>query len=998
MMAAPLAVTVCFAAAASTTALKPSVYWASSPTLVNETLLLAGAGLDGAHVRLCKDAQCTAVIDAAPAIEAWAESLKMTIPQCGPPCYVELRASGGVSVVSLNAPDIWWAMTGSPATASSQLPRKPLGAALRAAVQIGDTVRIFGRSLAWSFDSSSCLSAATRRAVAGTKLVLTPGGASVAAVMANCYEATFSSSNLSSGQYTAVLTTAWGPSEPFELTLTPKPVVTPVRLEVIPDFQGNLSSALFRAAELVKGDPAALVNIMLGAREYTIATTVELPERTSLVGDGIGVSTLVFDVLHPPSLPGAAPTYSKPMRGQVFYSNVCKACHNASDWRTQYCLAGSPYPNTSWCGHTCGGCATWMRNCSPKECPNIPIGTAAEPYREYWALPHSFLLIDEHSALSEDKCRNDCGNDLRCNAWTFLPPPRSPSACVSKLQTLCAAKREGSFKCVQCTEAHAAALESSGCTEANRESWCHDKTRVLPSPAEPRVGGNCQMFACPNASSSIIASAPVVHGNSTARATSGWILGRQPQPLPVAGILITGNGNQLLNFSLRVATAYPFMPAIWMQINASGFVAAGLNLSLMQAEVSNVFKIEGYGFELINNTMNQEGGCSPHWDWSSSTIRLHSGRAGRLAYNSILWQCIAYGFDVSDQIIFEDNLVKTQNLGILDGSSNSAYDTGAADGTTWEHHPGQNPSSRFWSVARNTFSRPSNQSEKNFPESHETMTTDGPGAFAMAQVSSAQGTSVKLKWLVWVSPPLVGTTLVVLGGPGRGQTRILVGIGIVNGSIQLDRPLDGWVATADGQTTETPSIVAVVPSVGSKLFVGNRFNWTQIVQFYGNTNKGVIADNAFDSCNVVFDETKFKKGSHVGNGAAVGVGECYHGADPLFFTEFRGNGMHASDGIVLHDSGPTTEWECSKYRGPWVAWSVVRANSLTGISKAARLHLAAGQKPQCASVVVLGERNPATGRGTSDIVGEQNVFDCPEGGNSSMPYNFSQCQHCMVRP
>ena len=31
----------------------PSIYWASAPTLANETLLISGAGLDGARVTLC---------------------------------------------------------------------------------------------------------------------------------------------------------------------------------------------------------------------------------------------------------------------------------------------------------------------------------------------------------------------------------------------------------------------------------------------------------------------------------------------------------------------------------------------------------------------------------------------------------------------------------------------------------------------------------------------------------------------------------------------------------------------------------------------------------------------------------------------------------------------------------------------------------------------------------------------------------------------------------
>ena len=31
----------------------PSIYWTSTPTLINETLLISGAGLDGAQISLC---------------------------------------------------------------------------------------------------------------------------------------------------------------------------------------------------------------------------------------------------------------------------------------------------------------------------------------------------------------------------------------------------------------------------------------------------------------------------------------------------------------------------------------------------------------------------------------------------------------------------------------------------------------------------------------------------------------------------------------------------------------------------------------------------------------------------------------------------------------------------------------------------------------------------------------------------------------------------------
>merc|ERR1711934_1308036 len=104
-----------------------------------------------------------------------------------------------------------------------------------------------------------------------------------------------------------------------------------------------------------------------------------------------------------------------------------------------------------------------------------------------------------------------------------------------------------------------------------------------------------------------------------------------------------------------------------------------------------------------------------------------------------------------------------------------------------------------------------------------------------------------------------------------------------------------------------------------------------------------------------------------------GVGECYHGASPMFFTEFRANTMDASDGISLEDGfeHSNTERECRGFGGPWVAWSTIRNNTLTGISDAAR-NISAGSAPRCAAVTVFGGGSPPTGY-TSDVVAEQNV-------------------------
>lgn len=88
------------------------------------------------------------------------------------------------------------------------------------------------------------------------------------------------------------------------------------------------------------------------------------------------------------------------------------------------------------------------------------------------------------------------------------------------------------------------------------------------------------------------------------------------------------------------------------------------------------------------------------------------------------------------------------------------------------------------------------------------------------------------------TPPKVGTTLLVLDGPGVGQSRQIVSVGEGNATVVLDTPLDDWVVTAPSlgsaeqhSSDAIPSKVAVVSSFGSKIFAGNTFNWTEVVQW-----------------------------------------------------------------------------------------------------------------------------------------------------------------------
>jgi hypothetical protein len=222
-------------------------------------------------------------------------------------------------------------------------------------------------------------------------------------------------------------------------------------------------------------------------------------------------------------------------------------------------------------------------------------------------------------------------------------------------------------------------------------------------------------------------------------------------------------------------------------------------------------------------------------------------------------------------------VVCTERGVVPHGNSISGYD--------WRTHA----SSRWWSVARNHLSRPAYEhgAEQNWVQ-RETLTTDGSGEWGTATILSATASAsasasastpvgsinddssrpttaaagaaaagggaveLKLRWETVNTLPVVGTTLIVLDGPGVGQWRTITAAGPANGTVTIDRPFDGWVQhqqhqQQQQQSEETPaltasgsgsgtarggaSLVAVVSSFGSKIFAGNRFNWTEVVQW-----------------------------------------------------------------------------------------------------------------------------------------------------------------------
>ena len=430
-----------------------------------------------------------------------------------------------------------------------------------------------------------------------------------------------------------------------------------------------------------------------------------------------------------------------------------------------------------------------------------------------------------------------------------------------------------------------------------------------------------------------------------------------------------GNNASLEAFTLNVtaATNRSFLTVV--DIGRSGATVSGLRIVLEQASAGPAFQVQARGFELIGNTIEQLGACDARNP--ARILLMHRASVGRIANNTARWLCAAFGADVSDQIIFEDNVWQSTDLDkIIGGNYIASYDL--------YHHA----SSRLWSIQRNAFSRPLKTTADSW-QFHETLTTDAPHSYNMGVVTATEDGGRAVHLTSRMFPP-AGATLVILGGPGAGQTRVVTGRSS-SGAYVIDRPFDGWMAP-------NISMVASLPTVGRKLVVGNRFVGASVVQWFGDTLHGVHADNDFVGCNA-------RAGiGGVMLGGALQVGAlCYKGAPgQVFFTEYLGNTMNDSDGIALVDNWQNTQLnDCGargQWPGPWIQWAVVRNNSFAGVSLRATFDAnKSGTVPQCGSLIQRAEK----GFNTTDLVAEGQHFACPPGmapgGN-----DVQGCDHCSI--
>ena len=280
-----------------------SVYWVSSPNLGGDTVTIAGAGFSAeTTVRLCTDPECAREQreSTPPWSSGWEHSIKFLLPVAGiePPLWAQLcegpcsHTAPPAYTVGVNRPQVSWLAGVCHQRPPAHGHVSPMGASVVA----GSVLRVFGRSLAWDFhgNQSICRSATARGAATGT--VLSLDGRMITAHAATCYEASFSLQGISVGHYSsATLRTIWGQTT-LSITVTAAETASAsqrIVLDVDEDFASDVPAALRRAAEL---PPSAWKIVQLGPRSYALNQSVRIPNRTSLIGHGRGISTLAFSL------------------------------------------------------------------------------------------------------------------------------------------------------------------------------------------------------------------------------------------------------------------------------------------------------------------------------------------------------------------------------------------------------------------------------------------------------------------------------------------------------------------------------------------------------------------------------------------------------------------------------------------------------------------------------------------------------------------------------
>ena len=354
------------------------------------------------------------------------------------------------------------------------------------------------------------------------------------------------------------------------------------------------------------------------------------------------------------------------------------------------------------------------------------------------------------------------------------------------------------------------------------------------------------------------------------------------------------SGVSLRDFTLTLANTNIAGVAALRASGTQGLLASGLVVTLEAPSGIAVDLERVLGFEVVNSTLGQQGTCEPGVG-VLPVLRIHASRFGRLAHNTVKWRCMAFGVDVTDDVVMEENSFERLGDGDVPGGNYiSVYDL---------HYP----SSRYWSIARNTFTRSAaSASDAHNWQFHESLTFDAPHSYNMGQVLEVLDGGRAVRLDARMHPPR-GATLLVLGGPGAGQARLVTGRTPDGRGYALDAPFDPWL-------TANSSMLGALPTIGEKLVVGNTFISTAVVEWFGMTTKAVVADNTIVNASAVPGT-----GGVEVPGALVANGLCYKGAPgQVFFSEYLGNQMVNSDGISLIDDFGNAVMDDCKARG-WCA-------------------------------------------------------------------------------
>eukprot|EP01043_Picozoa_sp_COSAG02_P039773 COSAG02_NODE_3165_length_7245_cov_27.485586_3_plen_800_part_00 len=473
----------------------------------------------------------------------------------------------------------------------------------------------------------------------------------------------------------------------------------------------------------------------------------------------------------------------------------------------------------------------------------------------------------------------------------------------------------------------------------------------------------------------------------------------------------------LRNLSVVLLRSPPMSAAVWLDgcgRHGSGegtrLRLLGITVRLLQDNISNnAVVIEGCAtpdgmgggtdFEIGWSNFVQEGKCwaltqhqkqSFHHSWggnAKSVLTTISASGGWIHDSEVQWNCGGpISFVTTDRTIVENNIFNCTG-GTPTGDGAYVIE-GASALSSW--HFTSRPSSKLWSIARNQFLRPPHNNKVDPTHQNwyqrESLTSDAPGEYGHGMLLAVHGARVRVAWNVTKYDRHVniteGATLIVLGGPGLGQRRIIADYSRTTDEIILNTPLDL-------HAKPLLSYVAVIPSDHDYVIAGNTFTWGNVVQLFGNSFRGILADNKLENCN-------HKRMNQAPTdtwelGAMRAYGLHYHGASPVFFTEIVGNTLVNSDGIVLGNQKPPLDpgQVCSGYSQSCVAylrWAVVRRNIVSGISAAARS--LSTTEPPCGYISTNGPRHPFA----TDVIVEHNAFGCPQPG--FLPYNGTHLEFC----